>query len=344
MNKIPLLIDTDPGGDDAMAIMMAQGSGLFDIVAICPVNGNSPLRETKRNAMDLACYYGIDTRVAIGADAPLFKGMITNSNFKRMAKYLKKEGPEADFQYGGQMFHFDFPAPSKEFDPKPAWDVIYEEAVKAGGELVILAIGPLTDLALAFAKYRDLHKLVKQIVVMGGSAYGGNHTPVAEFNVLIDPYAFQSVLTQDIPFRMVGLEACACGYHTLDEVRELAETDTVIAPMLKAYYGTILERAKNPDHPAVKNGRMVFFDAVAMATLIDPSVCDYLYTHVEVETRSPIAFGQTVVDKRYGSAAVRLKGASDANCEVALNCDRDKYVKMMKDCLIRGFGKEVRRS
>jgi len=327
MRKIPLLIDTDPGGDDAIAIMMAKACGLYDIVAICPVNGNSPLRDTKRNAMDLACYYDIDTRVAIGANEPLYKGLITNSNFKRVAKMLKKEGEDEDFQYGGQMFDFKFPAPTKEFDAKPAWDVIYEEAVKAEGELVILAIGPLTNLALALAKYNDLPKLIKEIVVMGGSAYAGNHTPYGEFNVLIDPYAFAAVLKWGIPFKMVGLDATAQAYHTIEELGELAEMDTTIAPMLKAAYDGVVARNNDPNFPPRWKGRTTYHDALAMASMIDPSICEFQHCHVEIELASPIAFGQTVVDKR----PVAIAG--QPNCYVATKVDREKYIKLVKDCV-----------
>lgn len=334
--KIPLIIDCDPGGDDAFAIMMMQGSGKFDIRAICPVNGNSPLKATKENAMNTACYLGINTRIAIGADKPLIQGISVGDNLADLKAQAEKNGENAE-EIGNKFIDMDFGTPNQEFNPDPAWDVIYQEAKKFPGELVILAVGPLTNLAIALTKYQDLKGLIKQIVCMGGTTGPGNANSYAEFNTFIDPYAWQCVLKSGVPFVMMGLNVTDQGYHTLEELKELAQVQSKISPMIDAFYRQAVEwdqKLSSGDFPMEmfgenpwSGGKMSYPDAVAAAYLIDPTCIHAEYKQVKVETRSPIAFGQTMVDLRKGT-----RGAVP-NCTVGLTCDREKYLQIVKDCV-----------
>ena len=334
--KIPLIIDCDPGGDDAFAIMMVHGSGKYDIRAICPVNGNSPLRATKTNSMDLNCYLGINTRVCIGADKPLIQGISIGDNIADIKAEAKKNG-ENEEEIGSKFLsHMTFPAPTMDYDTTPAWDVIYQEAKKFPGELVILALGPLTNLAIAFAKYHDLKDLVKEIVCMGGTTDVGNANSYAEFNTFIDPYAWQAVIKTGVPFVMLGLNVTHQGYLTVEEMEELAKMPTRIPPMMDAFYQQTLERQEKigkfgqtpfTQMPWRRKGIMSYPDAAAAAYLIDPTMFHTEYKEVRVECRSPIAFGQTIVDLRDGD-----RGAVP-NCYVCLTCDREKYKDLIFDCV-----------
>ena len=334
MDRIPVVIDTDPGSDDAIAMMMVHGSGLFDIRAVCPVCGNVPLRETLDNALKLCTYFGIRTRVCPGAEGPLYRGTVLNSNFAARARELGMEGEEAEFNYGDSMFDMQFPEPDIVPERTRAWDAIYEEAVKAGGELRLLVIGPHTDVAIALQKYEGLHSLIKEIVFMGGALRKGNHTPNAEFNVLADPFAFASVLKWGIPMRMVGLEVIDRSWLTVDEVEEMARLGTSVSSMLWADWKAVREAMSIPDYPEWHRGRTILHDSVAAAWLIDPDICSWQDMRISVETASPVSLGRTVADLRPDAGA--------PNVRVATDLDREAYAALVRRCVL-GYPKEAER-
>ena len=325
MKLRPLIIDTDPGADDAIAIMMMKGSGLFDIRAICPVNGNSPLKDTVENTLKLCTYFDIDTRICVGAERPLLKGTTTNSNFSRRRRELGLSEDD-DFQYGDQMFDMTFPPVTKNLNQTPAWDAIYQEAVLAGGELEILEIAPHTNLALALLKYPDLKHLIKQIVFMGGSSYAGNHTPNAEFNILEDPLAFQIVLNSGIPLKMIGLDAVDQSWVTLDELKVMIDLGTTVTSMLYSDYAAVKAAVDQPDYPDWHRGITVLHDSLAAAWMIDEAVCSGVMIPLEVELQSPLTYGQTVIDRRKGSDKA-------PNCCWGKVVDRTRYVDVMTRCV-----------
>lgn len=332
MSLRPLIIDTDPGADDAIAILMMKGSNKFDIRAICPVNGNSPLKDTIENTLKLCTYFDIDTRICPGADRPLMKGTTINSNFARRRRELGLSEDD-DFQYGDQMFDMEFPPITKETESTYAWDAIYEEALKANGELEILEIAPHTNIALALLKYPELKGMIKQIVFMGGSSYSGNHTPNAEFNILADPLAFQIVLNSGIPLKMIGLDAVDQSWVTLSELKEMIDLHTSVTSMLYSDYASVKAAVDLPDYPEWHRGVTILHDSLAAAWMIDDTVCKGKVVSLSVETQSPITFGQTIIDHRENSP-------SRANCCWGYEVNRPRYVQVMKEC-VANYPKEV---
>ena len=159
MIKIPVILDTDPGVDDFMAIMLANSSDRLDIKAVTVVAGNQTLKKTSKNALDIASFLKMKTRIAKGAEKP-----------------VNKEIEIADEVHGESgIGSVVLPDGNLEFDSDYAWDVMYQEAVKAEGKLQIIAVGPLTNVAVAILKYRDLKHYVDRIVLMGGSTDYGNN-------------------------------------------------------------------------------------------------------------------------------------------------------------------------
>ncbi|HEY1495641.1 MAG TPA: nucleoside hydrolase, partial [Candidatus Solibacter sp.] len=207
-----VILDTDPGVDDALAILLALRSPELQVEAITPVAGNVPLEFTLPNALKLVEIAGrTDVPVAGGARHPLVRQLITASHVHGNNGLAGVEFPEPKIK------------PVAESAPE-----MIRKIVKANpGEISIVAVGPLTNVALALRDDPDLAAKIKSIVIMGGSLSGGNVTPAAEFNLYVDPEAARIVFDAGVPLTMVGL----------DVTRKVLFTDA----RLKA-----LETAKNP--------------------------------------------------------------------------------------------------
>ncbi|MBQ4093846.1 MAG: nucleoside hydrolase, partial [Oscillospiraceae bacterium] len=175
MSKRPIIIDVDPGNDDAQAIMLLSGSGLFDIRGICAVHGNVGLQHTAPNALYLAGLTGVDCPVCIGAE---------NAILARKTR--------AEYAHGGNgLGGLEYTVDESKFSAIRPWDLMWQEAIACEGELEIFAVGPLTNVALAVLKYPELPKHVKRLIIMGGAATCGNMSAYGEFNIWQDPHALQ---------------------------------------------------------------------------------------------------------------------------------------------------------
>lgn len=167
MKKLPIIIDCDTGTDDAIAIIAALYAPQFDLRAITTVAGNVELKYTSQNTLNLVRCLGFDTKVAVGAPQPI----------------------KSDIIHSGDDTHGDtgmgtvvLPKTDASFYEKTAVETIIEEARALKGELMLIPIGPMTNVALAIMAYPELKTLIKRIVFMGGAMRGGNMTSVAEFN------------------------------------------------------------------------------------------------------------------------------------------------------------------
>ncbi len=213
-SRIPIVIDTDPGVDDCIAILLANSIEEFDLRAITAVSGNVDVRWTLRNALFLKERYGLDCVVAKGAEKPL-GGRAPHD----AGAVHGKEGVGA----------YRVPEVSCKPDSDRAWDVIYREAVRAEGRLRLIAIGPLTDIAIALEKHPDLPQLVDRLCIMGGGRFGnvpesGN---IAEFNIYADPQAAARVF-EAFDVHMAGLDVCfkaEFGEAELDDLISLCDDD-----------------------------------------------------------------------------------------------------------------------
>lgn len=187
------VIDTDPGVDDALAIFLALASSEIDVVGITTIFGNAPTSMTMKNALSLLEIAGCeDISVAMGAAKPL------------SSKYL---GPVTRVHGHDGQGNSNITAPSRNPIDTSASDWLYDLATANPGELTILALGPLTNLALAVERHPDLPELIDEIVVMGGNALvPGNATPASEANMLNDPEAADIVFGQSWSAVMIGLD------------------------------------------------------------------------------------------------------------------------------------------
>ena len=305
--RVPVVIDCDPGIDDAIAICLAQSSHNLDIKAITPVAGNVPADYTFKNALDLANYFNIEARIATGATKPLLTPPV-------VATYVHGEDG-----LGGYVLP---EAQDKKFDTNHAWDVIYQEAVRANGKLCLIAIGPLTNIAICLFKYPDLGRHLKDIVIMGGSVNGGNSSPTAEFNILADPHAADAVFKSGIPIKLFDLNATHQGAITMEEAQSFLDVDNHINDMMRALITYNFEFVRK------SGGRgLVIHDAITVAGVIDPSLVEYVQCNVSVETKSALSLGRTVVDNRVN----QVDGSS--NISVAAKVDKSKYLTLLHDMM-----------
>lgn len=198
MKASAVIFDTDPGIDDAMALYLLARHPAIDLRAITTVFGNAPIETTTRNALALAAFYGLDRPVAQGAAGPLHTP--AEQDFPTHV--------HGDDGLGGMFAQL--PASPASVDARPAHQLICEMINAEPGAITLVAVGPLTNIALALRHDPSIMAKVRQVVVMGGAfgtkAHGGNVTPVAEANIINDPEAADIVFTADWPVVIVGLD------------------------------------------------------------------------------------------------------------------------------------------
>ena len=308
VKRIPIWLDCDPGVDDAMALALLFALPEYDVKGVSAVAGNVELPKTFRNARDLAAFCGRkDVPVYAGADRPLFRE-------PRTCTFIHGQNGLGDV---------DLPASDAPVEQTPAWDALYEAAKAAAGELTLVAIGPLTNVALALMKHGSLHKLLKRIVIMGGSASWGNATPAAEANIFCDPEAASTVFQCGVPIVMCGLDM------TLRTVMSPAELDDMgalnpTARFLRdaAQHGLSYSQAHGIDG-------MALHDPTAVLYPLYPELFSGEEAGVAVETKGTITYGKTVTDL-YSDKQFPFK-----NALVLLDVDKAKLFATVRELLKR---------
>ncbi len=310
MNKRPVIIDCDPGIDDAQALMLLNACDEINIVGITTTFGNVPLEMTSSNALGLCDLLNIDTIVARGAE-----------------KALLKNNPSAEHINGKNgMGEYEFFETKRRFYPRLAWELIYETALQYDGELEIVAMGPLTNIAIAVLKYPNLAKHIKKLVVMGGAAHAGNVTPYAEFNVWQDPEAMAIVLEAGFKnLIMVDLDACKTAYLTDAETAEIANSTTKVGKFVSFLqefrnFGGINDKPFSP-FAKTRKEKTVICDAVAAAVLIDDTTSKIESHYIICECQGSQTVGQTIVD--WENRFDRLP-----NVFLVRNVDRKAFVRL----------------
>jgi inosine-uridine nucleoside N-ribohydrolase len=294
----PVILDCDPGIDDAVAILLALGSPELELLAVTTVAGNVPLANTTVNALRVLDLAGRpDLPVGRGAERSLVHLPADDS---------KETHGETGLDGSG------LPDPSRAPGPEHAVDLIARLATERPGEITLCAVGPLTNVALLAALRPEAFQALRRIVVMGGAATGGNMSPCAEFNVWYDPEAAARVVSSAHDPVLVGLDVtrrARLGTAEIDAIAALPVLGGPVSGMLRFYM------RKHVDW----YGEEVVFqhDALAVAHLIDPTLLELAHCHVEVDTSFGPARGATLVD-RLGV----FGGHPNAHWAVDLDVDR----------------------
>lgn len=302
-----VILDCDPGHDDAMAILLAARR--LKVLGITTVAGNQSLEKVTLNALKVVELAGLShIPVAPGAARPLV----------RSPRYA----PEIHGESG--LDGADLPHPSTRPIDQHAVDFIIDTIMETQGTVVI-ATGPLTNVALALRKEPRIATRIPEICLMGGSLTHGNVTPAAEFNIYFDPEAAHAVFTSGVPLTMVGLNVTEQVLATAErrhQIRALgSRVAGVVADLLDAY-----SRATEQAY-GVSGGAM--HDPLAVAALIDPDIIRFENMHVAVEVAGLYTTGQTVCDDRFlrsgGRREAGLRPGAPPNARVGVAVDADRF-------------------
>ena len=277
--KPNFLIDTDTASDDAVALIMALRSPDVRVVAITAVAGNVNVRQAARNALYTAELCGSDVPVFVGAEKP-----------------LRREHQSADWFHGKDgLGDHGYPAPKRALEKKPAVDAIVE-TIESNPGLVLVTLGPLTNVALALQKKPSIAAKVSRCVIMGGApCCEGNVTPAAEYNIWCDPEAARMVMRSGLPVELVGWHLCRGeAALKLNDIERVLSLDTPLA----RFAIECNSRAQEAYFEQTGEHGISLPDPVAMSIALDPTIVTQQSEHyVDVETTSELTRGMTVVDR-----------------------------------------------
>jgi purine nucleosidase len=311
METVPrkIILDCDPGHDDAMAILLAYGCPTIDLLAITTVAGNQTLEKTTLNARRVCTVAGIyNVPVAAGCDRPLLRELVI--------------APEIHGESG--LDGPTFPEPTVPLATVHAVDLIVDLLMHSSSDITLVPTGPLTNIAMALRREPRIKERIQEIVLMGGSYTRGNHTPAAEFNIFVDPEAAAIVFAAGVPLTMVGLDLTHQALVTSLVIERIERIGTplarIVVELLRFYTGNYQQRYSFEAPP--------LHDPCAVARVARPELLQTADAFVTIETRGEWTSGATVVD------FIGLLGRPP-NARVATKLDVDGFWDLMIGTLER---------
>ena len=303
MDKLKIIIDCDPGHDDAIGLLVAYYANELDLIGVSTCAGNQTIDKTSRNANNLLRFFSSDIKVAKGETDPI----------KRKVKTC----PEIHGESG--LDGYDFPLYKEEYDSRPAYQFIID-TVLANKDIIVVTTGPMTNLALAISKCPDITKNIKEIVLMGGSTTEGNITPEAEFNIIVDPEAADICFKSGVPLRMLGLNVTRKILVNNEVLAKAGKINTkgsdLFVKLMKVFN---------------KNQRTFFglefgplHDPATVVSLINPKAFEFTPMHVEIDTAETKYLGKT-----------RCSKSTPFNCMVATKVNLEEYWSTIFESLRR---------
>ena len=310
-SRIPIVLDCDPGHDDALALTLALARPELELLAVTTVAGNAPLAATTRNALRVLTLLGrTDVPVAAGSAAPLVRPLHVAANVHGLSG----------------LDGADLPEPAVGARPEHAIELIRTVIEAAPAPVTLVPTGPLTNIALLIRTYPRLLERIARICLIGGAVGEGNTTASAEFNIWVDPEAAAIVFEAGRPITMIGLDVTHQAIVTAADAARMAalgtRTGRVFADLLE-FFGRFHRERYGWDGSPIH-------DAVAVAHLALPGLVTTEACRVDIETSSELTRGRTVAD-RHG-----LTG-QPANAEIGLAIDRAAFVDVLVEAVAR-FG------
>ncbi|MEU7647129.1 nucleoside hydrolase [Streptomyces huasconensis] len=305
-----IILDCDPGHDDAIAMLLAHGNPDVELVAVTTVVGNQTLEKVTRNALSVARIANITgVPFAAGCSRPLVRTIET--------------APEIHGESGidGPVM----PEPTLALDERHAVDLIIDTVMAhEPGEITLVPTAGLTNIAMAARKEPRIVERVREVVLMGGGYHTGNWSPVAEFNIKIDPEAAHIVFNEPWPVTMVGLDLTHQALATPDVLERIAKVGTgpaVFVGELLDFFGAMYLEAQGFAAPPVH-------DPCAVAYVIDPDVMTVRKAPVDIELTGTLTLGMTVTD-------LRAPAPDDCHTQVAVDLDHQRFWDLVVDALQR---------
>ncbi len=302
----PVIIDCDPGYDDAVALVLALANEKLDVKAITATAGNQTIDKTYKNAVRICDFLNKDIRIGKGVEAPLVRELET--------------APEVHGSTGldGPNIPQDVNMPKLE----NSIDVMRDVIENSDEKVTLIAIGPLTNVALFLIAHPELKEKIEEIVIMGGAAYVGNRTSSAEFNIIVDAEAAEVVFKSGVPIIMAGLDVTHKSQIMTTEFKDIEAIGPVgkfTSEVLEYYHNFYKKLGASFDGPPVH-------DLCAVAYVINPELFSGEWYHVDVECKGEYTYGRTVVD---------FMGyhADDKNTKVLFDMDRVQLLDMLKEAI-----------
>lgn len=299
MKKRPIIIDCDPGVDDALAIILAAKKSKFEIKAITSVSGNVGIEHTTENAKIIAGLLDLDVKIGRGSEKPLIETPIR----AKMTHGLDGlAGESENYRYK-----------IKEESNEDAVSMIARILRESEEKISIIAIGPLTNIAKVLLIYPELKEKIEAISIMGGSTTVGNVTEKAEFNFRVDPHAAHIVLNANVPIILSGLNVTLTAYFKNEELEFIKRKNTE----LSNFSYKIIKAYKSED-PAIH-------DPVAVLALSNPEIMQFKDLNVNVEYFGKYSSGMSFTDERKNKNV-------KPNCRIVESIDRDKFAREILNC------------
>ena len=313
-SRTKVILDVDTGTDDAVALMTAALSPDLELVGATTVNGNTTIDNTTENTLRVFDWIGLP-------DMPVHRGMA-----QPLARTQMEQRNPAGRIHGALL---DLPpASNAKVQSGHAVDWLIDTYLASDGDIVLCPVGPLTNVATAIQKAPEILEKIPRIVIMGGAHDHGNATASAEFNIWLDPEAARIVVNCGRPIRMLPLDATHQALVSKDDAQRLRELGT---PAGEAAARFVLRRIDGYDATQPmphRAGAAPVHDALAVCSIIDPSIVTMHHIPVDVEVYAELSVGRTVCDFRFRSG-------KPANVDFAMDADEPKFVAMLLDILGR---------
>lgn len=320
MQKV--ILDVDTGTDDAVAIMLAALSPDVELLGVCSVNGNRGIDFTTENTLRVVEYLGLQDRVPVyrGCSLPMVSTLTPG----------RRDGIPATGEMDSNNIHGDYvelPPSTIHTQPEHAVFWLIDTLMKSDGDITLIPVGPLTNIAMALRIEPRIAQKIKQIVIMGGGYKEVNITPSAEFNFWVDPEAAKIVMDSGCDITVVPLDATHKAVLSLADADALESSGT---PAGKATARFIRHRQAGYKvwQPMADIDTVPIHDALAVCAVIDPEVLqNVVHTYVDIDIAGGAADGMSIcdVDKRYKD--------KQPNARVALSADKDRFSRMVKEIL-----------
>lgn len=317
MARRKLILDVDTGTDDAVAIMCAALHPELDLVGCTTVNGNVEVQYCTNNTLRALEFVG-------RGDIPVYEGLnapLSRPDFP-IPRALK-------FDNGVHGRELPIPDTTLSKHATGAVDFLIDTYRDTSDEIVLMPVGPLSNIAAALALYPKLVDRVPEVIIMGGAHHKGNVTPSAEFNIWADPEAAAKVFGAGFAkVTMLPLDATHKALVSMERARKLAALGTTGGLGASRFIEQRI-RAYDDNQPMEERNAAPVHDALCVAFMLDPSVVTTLFRHVDVETNGTLTVGRTVVDTHY-------RNGKAPNCHVAFGADREKFCDFLEATLSRG--------
>ncbi|GIU44526.1 pyrimidine-specific ribonucleoside hydrolase RihA [Shewanella algidipiscicola] len=307
-NARPIILDCDPGHDDAISLVLAFSSGQLNPLAVTTSAGNQTPDKTLNNALRMLTLLNrSDIPVASGAIKPLARELIIADNVHGESGL---DGPQ-------------LPEPSFAALEQNALELMAEKVRQSKDPVTLIPSGPLTNIALFLANYPELHSKIERIVLMGGAAGVGNWTPAAEFNIFVDPEAADMVFKSGIPITMCGLDVTHKAQIMDEDVERIRQIPNPVAQCVAELLDFFMIYHRDPKWGFIG---APLHDPCTIAWLLKPELFSAQECWVGVETKGEYTQGMTVVDRYH------LTG-KPANATVLFDLDRQGFVDLIVECL-----------